>query len=432
MPDLSIVIPAAGEPENIQRLLPWISATIPDIPSEVIVVVPSHEDPTLEVAKGLGAEALVQDGPGYGGALRTGFGAASGRFVLTMDADLSHEPTFIRDLYRHRDEGDVVIASRYVPFGLADMPATRRLLSGILNLFFRVALDLPVRDLSSGFRLYRRSFLESFQTRGRDFDVLQEILIFAFAGGWRVLEAPFHYRPRGAGSSHARLLRFGISYLKTTFRYWRMRASLRSADHDQRAYRSRIPLQRYWHRRRYRILLRHLQGRRRILDIGPSSSLLVVSLPQSIVLDVGLKRLRHLRWLGRRVVRGETSGLPFREGAFDAIVCSQVLEHLPDTGSLIDDLAPLLGEEGILIVGIHGWDSIVWRITERLYRWVFGSEEDRHYRRLRPEDVRRDLEAAGLTLSGGDRIGGWETLIVAKKAAEADGPPGDRRSFSDG
>lgn len=227
MPDLSIVIPAAGEPENIRRLLPWITSTLRDIPHEVLVVIPVPDDPTAAEARSGGARIIVQDGPGYGGALRAGFREAAAPFVLTMDADLSHEPTFIRDLYGHRDRADVVIASRYIPFGLADMPLGRRILSRILNLFFRVVLDLRVRDLSSGFRLYRRSFLEAIRTRGRDFDILQEILIFACAGGWRVLEAPFHYRPRREGSSHARLLRFGISYLKTTLRYWRMRNTMR-------------------------------------------------------------------------------------------------------------------------------------------------------------------------------------------------------------
>ena len=419
MPDLSIVIPAAGEPENIRRLLPWIQSTIPDIPHETIVVVPSPDDPTVGEARSGGARAVVQEDPGYGGALRAGFREASAPFVLTMDADLSHEPTFIRDLYRHRDEGDVVIASRYVPFGLADMPRVRRVLSGILNLFFRVTLDLDVRDLSSGFRLYRRSFLDAVATRARDFDVLQEVLIFAFAGGWRVLEVPFHYRPRGAGSSHARLFRFGVSYLKTTFRYWRMRNSLRSADHDQRAYNSRNPLQRSWHRRRYRLLLGRLEGRGSILDLGPSSSLLVVSLPQAIVLDVGLKRLRHLRWLGRRVVRSDPMRLPFRDGAFDAIVCSQVLDHLPETDLLLESLSSALAEDGLLIVGVHHWGSWVWKVVERLYRFVFGAEEDPHYRRSSPAKVRRELERLDLTFLGVDRVGSWERLIVARKGGSA-------------
>ena len=70
MPDLSIVIPAYDEPENIRRLLPWIDQTLSDISHETIVVVPSESDSTAAEVRVPTARVVVQEGPGYGGALR--------------------------------------------------------------------------------------------------------------------------------------------------------------------------------------------------------------------------------------------------------------------------------------------------------------------------------------------------------------------------
>ena len=68
------------------------------------------------------------------------------------------------------------------------MPRVRRHLSRIRNFCFRIGIAMPVRDLSSGFRLYRRSILDPESLTGRDFDVLEEILVKAFCEGWRVQE----------------------------------------------------------------------------------------------------------------------------------------------------------------------------------------------------------------------------------------------------
>ena len=71
------------------------------------------------------------------------------------------------------------------------MPKYRLYLSRVLNMVFRRGLSMPIRDLSSGFRLYRRSVFAPDTLKGRDFDLLEEILVKAFSEGWRVQEIPF-------------------------------------------------------------------------------------------------------------------------------------------------------------------------------------------------------------------------------------------------
>lgn len=225
--DLSVVIPALNERENLERLIPSIQQVVSDsgIRTEIVVVDGPSRDGTAEAAARLGAHVLRQKERGYGGALLAGFGAASAPYIVTMDADLSHPPTFIRDLWASRLKADMLIASRYVPGGGATVSFYRRILSVVLNSVYRVVLRVPVRDLSSGFRLYRKELLSKLRLKSRDFDVLEEILVLGVNQGWKILEVPFHYMPRESGSSHVRLIRFGWAYLKTLLKMWRLRKS---------------------------------------------------------------------------------------------------------------------------------------------------------------------------------------------------------------
>jgi dolichol-phosphate mannosyltransferase len=224
---LSVVIPSLNEANNLRILLPSLIQTIKGLLNEyeVLIIDGGSQDDTEDVVKDSGGKYIRQSGAGYGDALVTGIRFSQGQYILTMDADFSHDPTFIRMLWQGRNRADILIASRYVQGGSASMPLFREILSRILNVVFGIALSLPIHDLSSGYRLYRAPVVKGMKVLGRDFDVLQEIITRAFADGWKVEEIPFHYVPRKHGRSHAKLIRFGISYLKTFGRMWRIRKS---------------------------------------------------------------------------------------------------------------------------------------------------------------------------------------------------------------
>jgi dolichol-phosphate mannosyltransferase len=228
--DLSIVIPAHNEGPNLAVLLPALHEVLDPagIRYEIIVVCRKIDPATAEAAMASQACAVEQVERGYGGALIKGFSIAQGAWVLTMDADLSHSPDFTPVLWQHRNEAHVLIASRYVPGGRAIMPRSRYVLSRILNAFFSRGLSLDIRDMSSGFRLYRSSALHGLDLQARDFNVLQEILVRIYAGGWSVREIPFTYKPRKHGSSNANVWKFGIAYLKMFRRLWVLRNSTSS------------------------------------------------------------------------------------------------------------------------------------------------------------------------------------------------------------
>lgn len=194
------------------------------VPSfELLVVDGGSRDDTVQKSEEAGARVLRQKTPGYGSALAEGFQAARGRYVLTMDADLSHPVGVFDALWENRNRDDLVIASRYVKGGGADMPFYRYVLSRILNFVFSKLLSIPVKDLSSGFRLYRADLLKTMSIENRDVDVLEEILVKFIIGGHKVGEVPFHYRPRKSGSSKVRLFRFALSYLKALWKMMSLR-----------------------------------------------------------------------------------------------------------------------------------------------------------------------------------------------------------------
>jgi dolichol-phosphate mannosyltransferase len=215
--DLSVMIMTRNEAGCIGDAVTGVKSVCDrmDLSYEVIVVDGASTDATAEVAAQAGAEVIQQKLPGYGGALVAGFERAKGERILTQDADLSHPPEFIQSMWDAAQENDMVIASRYVPGGKATMPVVRYLLSSILNRVFGFVLRIPILDMSSGFRLYRKSVLDTIDTFSPNFDMLQHILVGIYRAGYKVKEVPFHYQPRKEGASKARVFAFGISYIKT-------------------------------------------------------------------------------------------------------------------------------------------------------------------------------------------------------------------------
>jgi dolichol-phosphate mannosyltransferase len=418
--DLSVIVPAHSEGPNLQLLLPQLRTILDGlgIATEVLVVVREADAETRAAVGGGLATIVRQLAPGYGGALRAGFAQARGRHLLTMDADLSHPPTFVSDLWSRREEAEILVASRYVPGGDARMPLVRALLSRVLNHFFAWGLGVPLRDLSSGFRLYRTSVLDMQAVTARDFDVLPEIVVKAYTEGWRVKEIPFRYEPRVHGSSNARIIPFGLAYARTFRRLWSLRNSVLSADYEDRAFDSAIPLQRYWQRRRYRHVARFLEADRRTLDVGCGSSRILAALPRgSVGVDLLIRKLRHARRFGRHVVQAGARGLPFGDGRFECVVSSQLLEILPRGTQALAEMGRVLAPGGRLILVTPDYSRLQWILLGALYeRLVPGADASRHLARYTKRELVTELAGLGYELEATRSILGAELILVFRKA----------------
>ncbi|HZY59986.1 MAG TPA: glycosyltransferase, partial [Candidatus Binataceae bacterium] len=360
--EVSVILPVLNEGGNLGDLLRRLREVLErqGLSYEFVVVDGGSRDNTREVAASHGARVLDEDFPGYAGALLTGFRNARGDYLLTLDADLSHEPAFVGKMWQARNQADIVIASRYVRGGVAYTSLGRRALSRLLNMVLRRMLSVPVRDLSSGYRLYRREVLEQLQIGGRNFEVLEEILVKAYAAGFSITEVPFTYFPRHRGVSHARLVRFGIDLAKSSFRLWKLRNSLESADYDARAFYSLIPPQRYWQRSRHHIITSWARGGGLTLDSGCGSSMIVQSLTNAVALDYNFAKTRYLHRLKIPAVRGSAFALPFKDHTFDCVISSQVIEHIPREPVLFDEMWRVLRPGGMLIIGTPDYATWQW------------------------------------------------------------------------
>jgi dolichol-phosphate mannosyltransferase len=416
--DLSIVLPVVNECENLRQLLPRLQAVMQRerLSFEIIVVDGGSIDGTLDTAAALGARPITERRRGYAGALETGFAEARGNYVLTLDADLSHEPAFAAKLWRTRNQADIVIASRYVRGGAAYTSATRNWLSRLLNLWMRRVLSMPVRDLSSGFRLYRRQALQDLKLEARNFEVIEEVLVKAYAQGYSILEIPFTYFPRESGRSHARLMRFGIDLIRASGSLWKLRNSIGSADYDERAFYSFIPVQRYWQRRRHRIATAWARGAERVLDVGCGSSVIIQSLNNAVGLDFSMGKLRFLRRRGIPLLRGTAFALPFREATFDCIISSQVIEHIPYDEVLFTEVHRVLQPGGRLIIGTPDYATLGWQVIEPLYAILLpGGYHDEHITHYTRESLTAILAGIGFVHEETAYIGGSELIMRFRK-----------------
>jgi len=211
-----LVVPTYNEAENLE---PFVRKVLPRLASaagehRVLIVDDSSPDGTGEIADRLAAELDAvevlhrAEKDGLGRAYAAGFERAlaeGAELVMQMDVDFSHDPQHIPALIAAAADADLVIGSRYVAGGgVTDWGLARRLLSRGGSWYARRVLRVPVKDLTGGFKCFRRELLErlaprSFHTAGFGFQV--ETTYRAVRAGARVQEVPIRFRDRQAGTS---------------------------------------------------------------------------------------------------------------------------------------------------------------------------------------------------------------------------------------
>jgi dolichol-phosphate mannosyltransferase len=207
-----VVIPTYNERENVRNLIPLVLATRPQI--EVLVVDDASPDGTADAVEAIGRETprvhlLKRAGKyGLGSAYVEGFRRAldlGADLVFQMDADFSHDPKYLPDLFEAIERNDLVIGSRYVSgVNVINWPMSRLILSYSANLYTRLITGLPIRDCTGGFKCFRRATLEGidFERAHSDGYAFQiEINYRAFRKGFRIREIPIIFVDRVEGAS---------------------------------------------------------------------------------------------------------------------------------------------------------------------------------------------------------------------------------------
>lgn len=225
MPDeqieLSIALPAYEEGENLERLLPKLKEVAGRLAARYEILVVDTEAPrdsTPEVCARHGVRYVPREGGSmYGNAVVTGIARSRGKHVLFMDADGSHNPDFIPELWRWRLDYDLVIASRYAPGGKTENPRILIFMSHVVNVMFRLVLGLRCLDVSNSFRLYDGEELRKLRLECHHFDIVEEILVkLAYSRQqYRIKETPSTFERRKAGKTKRQLVTFALGYVGT-------------------------------------------------------------------------------------------------------------------------------------------------------------------------------------------------------------------------
>jgi dolichol-phosphate mannosyltransferase len=202
---LSIIIPTKNEP-YINELIADIHKKV-SAEHEILVVDKSDVPPQIK-----GARLILQKSDGLGNAVVEGLKEANGDIILMMDGDGSHEPSYINEMLKGIAENDIVIGSKYVPGGFTEDYQSRVYVSKILNLVIGSFLGLKVRDLMSGFVMYRRSVFDGLVLKPKGYKLALEILYKSSKKGpLKVKEIPVRFYKRKAGTSKVGFNRAGMS-----------------------------------------------------------------------------------------------------------------------------------------------------------------------------------------------------------------------------
>jgi dolichol-phosphate mannosyltransferase len=213
-----LILPTYNEAANVEPIVHAAGEVLRGASPEgfrVLVVDDGSPDGTGRLADGLAerhdwVEVLHRtEKAGIGPAYLAGFAHALERgagYVMEMDSDFSHDPADLaRLLAAARESTDLALGSRYVPGGgVTDWGLLRRFVSQGGSTYARLVLGLPVRDLTGGFKCFRREVLEAIrfeQVRSRGYAFQVELTYRAVQAGFRVEEVPIVFRDREQGQS---------------------------------------------------------------------------------------------------------------------------------------------------------------------------------------------------------------------------------------
>ncbi len=210
---ICICLPTYNERENLEPMVAALGEVLGD-DGVVLVIDDNSPDGTGEIADRLAAKhdwVHVLHRPhkeGLGPAYLAGFKQAlelGAELILEMDCDFSHDPADVRRLTAAAEGADLVLGSRYAPGGgTRNWGLLRRLISRGGSLYAQILLGVPVRDLTGGFKCYRRAVLEAIDldaihSKGYAFQI--ETTYRALRKGFRVVEVPIVFVDRQVGGS---------------------------------------------------------------------------------------------------------------------------------------------------------------------------------------------------------------------------------------
>lgn len=191
--ELSVVISALNEGERVEAVLVRVLNTLKqhNIPGEVIFLNNHSTDNTGAAADRVAAlypnlrVIHRQNRPNrdLGSSLKEGIQNVRSKYFIIMDCDLSHNPDDVARLFQERNKADIIIGSRFVKGGAADLSFKRRLFTRVYNMFARILTGVPVKDLTTGFKMYKTHLIRPLNLQQNGFGLVVELPIKAYIVG---------------------------------------------------------------------------------------------------------------------------------------------------------------------------------------------------------------------------------------------------------
>lgn len=231
--EVSIILPTYNEEKNIEKLVKELRKEFKKIDYEIVILDDNSKDKTPEIIDSLSKKgdvlAIHRYGrKGYFSAYQDAIFMANGKYVITMDSDLSHPPYIAKEFLKYKGEYDIISGSRYMKGGGIEAPFSRKYGSMFLNKFCAWILGLKLTDIAGDFHLMKKDkFIElefKYNPVFGEFDF--ELLYRATKKGFKIKEIPFVYKFReegesamGMGANDAlKLAKFAWAYIKMALR----------------------------------------------------------------------------------------------------------------------------------------------------------------------------------------------------------------------
>jgi len=221
---ISVVIPAHNEAENLKRLVPGLKKALGGNLYEVIAVNAESTDNTAQVGKSLEKKynffRMVESKSGVGNALRAGYKAARGNWILSIDCDFLRNMEHFPLLVEKAKEGyDMVTGSRYIPGGkLIGYPPFKKFANRVFHGVVCTILNIPSKDLTNNFKLMKREIAQRIPSVEPHFAVNAETGIYPTLLGYRVSEVPVPWIQRDFGGSKFSTIKLSFSYARVFLR----------------------------------------------------------------------------------------------------------------------------------------------------------------------------------------------------------------------
>lgn len=222
---LSIVIPAKDEAQNVGLVLAdlkEVTAGLTTYDTEVIVVDDRSVDGTGEVASSYGAKVIRNEAAvsGKGIALRIGFAASRGEFLVMMDADYSHRPEDLPLFLRELENGAGLVIGSRIYGGSDEYTRVRALGNIILTGIFGIFLGRYLSDALNGYKAFRREIFTGFTYTSNGFEIEIELLANTLRLGYPIVEVISHEHHRRAGRAKSKVIKDGTRFLWRIVREW--------------------------------------------------------------------------------------------------------------------------------------------------------------------------------------------------------------------